>query len=91
MDENKDQTKKTKIERFYCKCCDLYTNSNEQLNQHLTGIRHSQKTLGMNNEMTYCCNIDCKANANVYVSLFILFSISAYFYFYVMIKLIAYY
>lgn len=83
MDKNKLNATK-KFQRYYCTLCDIYTNSDNQLNEHLKGIRHHinkrRSTYKHDNksEMDY--------EPLIYIPMFIMLSITTYVYCYVIVN-----
>lgn len=84
----KDSVPKTKkYRRFYCALCDTYTNSVNQLNQHLEGIRHKQKAITNNAPKKLTTNgEDHQFNSQVYLSAFIVVIITTYVFCYVIVN-----
>lgn len=66
-----------KYKKYYCSICHIFTNSENQLNQHLDGIRHQQrKTFSPPLGTDIVDKYDC--NNLVYIPAFIILSITSF-------------
>lgn len=73
-----------KYKKFYCSICHIFTNSDNQLNQHLEGIRHQQRKIFSPPPKTD--NFDkCECNFLVYVPAFIVVIITAFVFCYIIV------
>lgn len=83
MDKNKLNVTK-KLQKFYCTLCDVYTNSDNQFDEHLKGIRHhvykrrSTHKHDNKSEMDY--------EPLIYIPMFFMLSITTYIYCYVIVS-----
>lgn len=80
-------TEPKKYRKFHCASCDIYTNSVNQLNQHLEGIRHKQKMLTSNIPKKQ--NIACEEHEfdrKVYLPVVIVIFLTTYVFCYVIVK-----
>ena len=67
-----------KYKKYYCSICHIFTNSENQLNQHLEGIRHQQRkifSLPLNTD-TSANKFEC--NRLVYVPAFTVMFITSF-------------
>lgn len=73
-----------KYKRYYCKICNLYTNSDNQLNQHLEGVRHQQKKQNIRSSTTKFSN-EHEYDSLLYIPAFIVITITIYIVFYIFV------
>lgn len=81
-------TEFTKYRKFYCTSCDIYTNSVNQLNQHLEGIRHKQKMLTSNTLKTSNITVseEHEFDLKVYLPAVLVIFITVYLFCYIIVK-----
>lgn len=67
-----------KYEKYYCSLCRIYTNSENQLNQHLEGIRHQQRKIFSPPLNTDNSDNNYECNSLVYVPAFAILTITSF-------------
>lgn len=72
-----------KYKRYYCTICNIYTNSDNQLNQHLEGIGHQQKKQFCLKSSTIDIE-DNKYDPYVYIPALLIICVTAYIFCYVL-------
>lgn len=89
--EEKQNSKKPFERRYYCAICKVFTNSDNQFNQHLEGIRHRHKNTkcNMHKEQHLVKPENYEYDVYFYVPAFILVLTTTYFFCYGVVKLSA--
>lgn len=73
---------KHKLKKYFCSTCRIFTNSDNQFNQHLDGYRHKHRRLfsnPCNNNVNFD---DWDYNMFVYVPAFVIVSITTFIFLY---------
>lgn len=73
-----------KYRKYFCTICKIYANSDNQLNQHLEGVRHQQRKLIC---LTPCTSEEYQYEPRIYIPVFIVTCVTIYIFCYTIVKL----